>query len=1334
MQLSRIRSIAVFVAAALFVQMIVPLGGWGDSSTAYASGTYGPIVRQLVPPSGELLAPSSTNLTLTFDENIIRGAGYITVQRENAGAWATVGAPIDVMDVNRVLLEQPTRIATIALDAPLTDGNYNVIVDAGAFASQSTGRPYAGTSTWQFTVAPDAALAPVYNPTPGYAEVSADAAIALTIDYQKPMKKGSGNIYVKRQSDNATVQTIAVTSGSVSIRDKTVTIRLAKLDSATNYYILMDMGALLDLGNNPYGITDPTVWPFKTKAAMDRTPPTVEYFTPTSGGIMGELNGYLKIKFSEKMYAGSGSVTIKQGNAAFCTIAAESGAVDGYDTDTLTIKPSVGHCAAFANNTTYTVVIDSLAFHDAAGNNYAGSSNWSIRVIQDVQPPEVVSLSPSAGVKSVAVDANLFAIKFNKAVTIGNASGAWIKQLSAPTAPTIPLRLAVSPSDSTTVNLTPADPATRFAAGAGYAIYIDRNAITSLGGYGFPGILNDYYWGFQTIGSDTTKPQFNSATMDGLSVLLNYSEELDESSVPDAGNFYVTVGDVPVQALAVTVSGKQVAVKLQNSVPVGQRVTIAYTAGTHPIRDLSLNEAANLSSRDVANSAAGTLPAPLAGTINGSVLTLQFNKVLDSLASNAASQFAVQYNGSPVIIRTLALNGSTLTFVLNTMPTTGQPVTISYQPDGAPLRDISGNAVAAFTNFSVTNGIDLTPPALNGGSVSGSVVSLVFNEGLDSGSTPGRTNFLVRVNGTVIAVNSVSIDGNTVKLTMPQAIGSGSVQVSYMPGTSVLKDMAGNPAAAFNNYQVSQGEASAVIYSSGTVDDSIVTLLFSGSLDGTSEPSASQFRVAAGGVTLTVGAVDVSGPAVKLALLTAPPAGETVAVTYTSSGTSLLDSAGKAVASFGPVSIASSANGLPNYVKANGEGGLLFDIEHATAATDTLSSGTGANRYTLDGDLVATAFSVLKTNNAFTQTMLNVVVPESEPGAMVAIPIRGILNANTRAPSGVIRVDYGVYQMEYPLLAINSSTLSQILSTDPSAYLLLQIEKASDPKLNSMLSLQGGRLLAPSADFTAFTVANGVKKEVEAFDNEVISSIKVPGGANFEDAQLSVVRFDDEINDLLYTPTTLTRSGNAVIMSSSRKGNGLYAAVSNSRVYSDVSQIEWAKDSVNTLASKFIIDRASGNYFKPNANITRGDFAKYIVRALGLEGSRSSAARYNDVNASGSDAAYIGAASAAGIVQGGTDGRFRPEASITREEMALMMQRAMTYAGKSVSYAGSELNAFKDKNSVSSYAKEAVLQNIAAGIMNGMSATAFQPQDNATRAQAIVMLDRMLNYIGYIQS
>lgn len=95
------------------------------------------------------------------------------------------------------------------------------------------------------------------------------ASQTATITFNENIKKGTGNILVKRTSDNSIVLTIDVTAASVIISGATASFSLTGLVANTGYYIEITAGALKDLADNNFaGITGNTTWAFTTSRLL----------------------------------------------------------------------------------------------------------------------------------------------------------------------------------------------------------------------------------------------------------------------------------------------------------------------------------------------------------------------------------------------------------------------------------------------------------------------------------------------------------------------------------------------------------------------------------------------------------------------------------------------------------------------------------------------------------------------------------------------------------------------------------------------------------------------------------------------------------------------------------------------------------------------------------------------------------------------------------------------------------------------------------------------------------------------------------------------------------
>ena len=169
----------------------------------------------------------------------------------------------------------------------------------------------------------------------------------------------------------------------------------------------------------------------------------------------------------------------------------------------------------------------------------------------------------------------------------------------------------------------------------------------------------------------------------------------------------------------------------------------------------------------------------------------------------------------------------------------------------------------------------------------------------------------------------------------------------------------------------------------------------------------------------------------------------------------------------------------------------------------------------------------------------------------------------------------------------------------------------------------------------------------------------------------------------------------------------------------------WAKDSIERLAEAGVIQGDGPNTFGPGKNITRADFAVLLVRAFAPD---TGAAEENFADVSPEDyfAEELAKAKAAGIARGIGNNRFNPRGQVTRQDMMVMLARAMDAAGIELPEADAEeLKSFTDGAQVADYAREAVSRLVKDGIIAGDKGR-INPQGYATRAEVAVVLDRIL--------
>lgn len=171
----------------------------------------------------------------------------------------------------------------------------------------------------------------------------------------------------------------------------------------------------------------------------------------------------------------------------------------------------------------------------------------------------------------------------------------------------------------------------------------------------------------------------------------------------------------------------------------------------------------------------------------------------------------------------------------------------------------------------------------------------------------------------------------------------------------------------------------------------------------------------------------------------------------------------------------------------------------------------------------------------------------------------------------------------------------------------------------------------------------------------------------------------------------------------------------------------WAKEFIGNLAARGIVSGMGDNLYSPDAELTRAQFLTMLSKTVyGLDVAKSAPAGFHDVPESEWYYHFVNWGFENGIVKGTSETSFEPNASITREQMAMMLNNFSTYTGTPLTAITSSVE-FTDSTNISPWALESVQIIVKAGIMGGHPEGNFEPQGHATRAQAATVVYKDCN-------
>lgn len=231
------------------------------------------------------------------------------------------------------------------------------------------------------------------------------------------------------------------------------------------------------------------------------------------------------------------------------------------------------------------------------------------------------------------------------------------------------------------------------------------------------------------------------------------------------------------------------------------------------------------------------------------------------------------------------------------------------------------------------------------------------------------------------------------------------------------------------------------------------------------------------------------------------------------------------------------------------------------------------------------------------------------------------------------------------------------------------------------------------------------------------------GGVDIE--KLIVWRFNDGLNKAEAVGGKADKEKKVIRVTLG--GFSKYGVMVFEKSFDDV-KTHWAKADIEILASRGVVSGIDGNRFGPELSVTRAEFAVLLVKALNLR--EEEPISFTDVPTESWFHAEVAKAVKAGIISGYGNGKFKPNLKITREEMAVMINKACQSAGKGLA-AGNEnvLTNYTDKVQVSAWAKGSLADVINAGIIQGRSETTLAPNAAATRAEASVIIRRLIKLL-----
>lgn len=278
--------------------------------------------------------------------------------------------------------------------------------------------------------------------------------------------------------------------------------------------------------------------------------------------------------------------------------------------------------------------------------------------------------------------------------------------------------------------------------------------------------------------------------------------------------------------------------------------------------------------------------------------------------------------------------------------------------------------------------------------------------------------------------------------------------------------------------------------------------------------------------------------------------------------------------------------------------------------------------------------------------------------------------------------------------------------------------------------LKGSNVIGTPVGFEANIVTGGKSQSLKVAPGQFISrSFTVPG------------QIDSNTAGVLYTangnvypvPSVFTKQADgSTVVKVSRPGFSTYAAATRPVSFEDISS-SYAQSEIQSLANKLLINGTTDTTFSPKKNVTRAEFAALVTRALGL--TPGTAGPFSDIPAGSWYSGDVAAAYEAGLITGRSSDKFDPNANISRQEIAVVLGKAVDLLQIKAAADGPARTPYHDASSFAGYAKDNIEKVSAAGIINGEAikgSSYFQPNAPTTREASAKVLHVLLQKASLI--
>lgn len=412
-----------------------------------------------------------------------------------------------------------------------------------------------------------------------------------------------------------------------------------------------------------------------------------------------------------------------------------------------------------------------------------------------------------------------------------------------------------------------------------------------------------------------------------------------------------------------------------------------------------------------------------------------------------------------------------------------------------------------------------------------------------------------------------------------------------------------------------------------------------------------------------------------------------------------------------------------NKIKANTEEDS-FDV--GTKKT-TYSNGQKEIIVEVDSNSLEKELEKLKEN-----TIISIPIVDNTDIATTQFSVQDVKNMQEKEVILTLNTDKAIYNL--PTTEVDVSHISNTIGKEVKLSDILfnvSISKADDNMVHVVKNTseeKGLAVIVPPVDFAIKATYQNRSVTVEKFNSYIERMIEIPKGVDYSKITTAIVTEKD--GTLRHIPTYITIKDGKYYATINSLTNSTYTLIYNKETFIDVLDSYWAKNDIEKMASRLIVEGKDDGTFDPEENITKEELAEILVKSMGLKPEKIN--KFVDVDNYSISAGYIGTAYTYGIIDGTNETTFSPRDYITRQDVMTVIYKM----SKIVRFTGEKkvkgIIEYEDFSDVSDYAKEAVKWNVENGIVKGKSKLILAPFDKITREEITVIVNRFLMSAGLI--